>query len=160
MAELMPCPFCGSEAKYVISDHVNSDTTRWHKIMCKDVFGCGAELGDALSGYSPDYEDQVQKLKDKWNRRVVNILLGLTPFIPIISRDDVRPVEWIPVTDRLPDAEPGDVSERVLVTDGKDVAIVEWFNFEECGPFWGYTGFGKDVTHWMPLPAPPEGGEV
>ena len=72
MAELMPCPFCGSEAKYVISDHVNSDTTRWHKIMCKDVFGCGAELGDALSGYSPDYEDQVQKLKDKWNRRVVN----------------------------------------------------------------------------------------
>ena len=72
MAELMPCPFCGSEAKFVISDHVNSDTTRWHKIMCKDAFGCGAELGDALSGYSPDYEDQVQKLKDKWNRRAVN----------------------------------------------------------------------------------------
>lgn len=62
---------------------------------------------------------------------------------------------WIPVTERLPDAEPGDVSEQVLVTDGKCVAIVEWFNFE-CEPFWGYTGFGKDVTHWMPLPEPPK----
>ena len=60
---------------------------------------------------------------------------------------------WIPVTERLPEAQSGNVSERVLVTDGEDVAIVEWFNFEECGPFWGYTGFGKDVTHWMPLPS-------
>ena len=66
--------------------------------------------------------------------------------------------EWIPVTERLPDAELGGASEQVLVTDGKDFAIVAWFNFEVCGPFWGYTGFGEDVTHWMPLPEPPEGG--
>lgn len=69
---------------------------------------------------------------------------------------EVTKSRWIPVTERLPEAAPGDVSERVLVTDGKDVAIVEWFNFEECEPFWGYSGFCKDVTHWAPLPEPPK----
>ena len=70
MDNLKPCPFCGGKAKFVINSHVNSDTTQWHKVMCEDVFGCGAELGDALSGYSPDYEEQVKALKKKWNRRV------------------------------------------------------------------------------------------
>ena len=72
---------------------------------------------------------------------------GARQMIEEAPAADVRPVRWIPVSERLPDAEPGNVSERVLVTDGEDVAIVEWFNFEECGKFWGYTGFGKDVTH-------------
>ena len=69
MDKLKPCPFCGGEAEFVILPHVNSDTTQWHKVMCKDVFGCGAELGYALSGYSPDYEEQVKALKNRWNRR-------------------------------------------------------------------------------------------
>lgn len=58
---------------------------------------------------------------------------------------------WIPVTERFPFAESGDVSEKVLVTDGRDVAIAEWFNFEMYEPYWSYTGMG-DITHWMPLP--------
>jgi len=62
---------------------------------------------------------------------------------------------WIPVTEKLPFAEPGNVSETVLVTDGKCVALAEWFNFEECEPYWSYTGIG-DITHWMPLPEPPK----
>lgn len=72
-----------------------------------------------------------------------------------ITAMDAAMPRWIPVTERLPAAALGDVSERALVTDGEYVAIVEWFNFGECGSFWGYTGFGKDVTHWMPLPQPP-----
>ena len=90
--------------------------------------------------------DAIEKLQgqiDGWIEQERKALLKSVP-------------KWIPVTEALPDAEPGDVSERVLVTDGKDVAIVEWFNFEDCGQFWGYTGFGKDVTHWMPLPEPPK----
>ena len=70
--ELKPCPFCGKSAKLVISDHENGDTTRWHKIMCVDPFGCGAELGDAISGWQPDYEAAVQRLADRWNRRAYN----------------------------------------------------------------------------------------
>ena len=59
---------------------------------------------------------------------------------------------WIPVSERLPEAESGDTSKPVLVTDG---AIAELFNFELCEPYWSYTGIG-DITHWMPLPEPPK----
>ena len=69
MAELKKCPFCGGRAKFVILDYVNQDTTQWHKVMCENVFECGAELGEALSGYSRYYEDQVRELKNRWNRR-------------------------------------------------------------------------------------------
>ena len=64
-----PCPFCGGEAKLYINSHENSDTTHWHKIKCQN-FECGAELGDALSKWSPDYDSQVEKLKERWNKRV------------------------------------------------------------------------------------------
>ena len=96
------------------------------------------------------------------NKLEEEIRLRLKPrFLAICAaRGESSQPRWIPVTERLPDAEYGDVSERVLVTDGKDVAIVEWFSFEECAPFWGYTGFGKDVTHWMPLPEPPKEGQA
>ena len=64
-----PCPFCGGEAKFYVSQHENSDTSRWHKIKCQNP-DCRAEIGDALSGWSPDYDKQVEELKAKWNKRV------------------------------------------------------------------------------------------
>lgn len=70
MDKLKPCPFCGSEAELVVLDHMNSDTTRWHKVMCKNVFGCGAELGSAISSWSCNYEKEVDQLMARWNRRV------------------------------------------------------------------------------------------
>lgn len=72
MEELKPCPFCGKKAELVISKHENSDTTQWHKIMCEDTFGCGAEMGDAISGWQHDYNDAVNRLIDRWNRRTCN----------------------------------------------------------------------------------------
>lgn len=64
--------------------------------------------------------------------------------------------EWIPVTERLPEKEDG----KVLVTDGIQV------NFSYRNHFYrdqGGTlrvpanyGQGMNVTHWMPLPEPPE----
>lgn len=71
MTELKPCPFCGGKARFVISSHENSDTTRWHKVMCEE-WECGASLGTALSGWSPDYNEQVEELKQRWNRRTNN----------------------------------------------------------------------------------------
>ena len=69
--------------------------------------------------------------------------------------DEVAKPRWIPVTERLPFAESGDTSETVMVTDGRSIALAEWFNFEESGTYWSYTGIG-DITHWMPLPEPPK----
>ncbi|MDO4861734.1 MAG: DUF551 domain-containing protein [Eubacteriales bacterium] len=72
----------------------------------------------------------------------------------IIIAEVAKP-RWIPVTERLPEAESGSTSKPVLVTDGDCMAIAEWFNFELCEPYWSYTGIG-DITHWMPLPEPPK----
>lgn len=72
---------------------------------------------------------------------------------------------WIPCSERLPKS----VGNKVLVfCTGEDVNdyvgfghyevfknIVTWYNLETSLPFadWGLT-----VTHWMPLPEPPESG--
>lgn len=86
MDKLKPCPFCGNEAEFVILDHVNGDTTQWHKVKCKDTFGCGAELGDAISFWSATYDKQVDDLISRWNRRPNARNVGLW-----IRREKVRP---------------------------------------------------------------------
>lgn len=67
-----------------------------------------------------------------------------------IPAADVRPVEWIPVTERLPEKD-----GWYLVSDG----FISWtamFLGEKtvwAGNFkFGLTG----ITHWMPLPEPPK----
>lgn len=57
---------------------------------------------------------------------------------------------WIPVTERLPRE-----METVLVTDGKNVG---WsFCVNDYGTMEFYSA--STITHWMPLPEPPEEGE-
>ena len=77
---------------------------------------------------------------------------------------------WIRVADRLPDQhecdaedpmDPGAkymLSDPVLITDGKDFELCEL-----CDGSWGIYSATKNierrVTHWMPLPKPPEEDE-
>ena len=63
--------------------------------------------------------------------------------------------KWIPVTERLPDAE-----KEVYVTDGEYIARAVLLDemFPGDKPCWSYSGLGK-ITHWctqIPLPEPPE----
>ena len=67
--------------------------------------------------------------------------------------------EWISVKDRLPEYSNDGFADAVLVTDGfvQHMAYFvggEW-RFAESGeikePMW------YRITHWMPLPQPPEG---
>lgn len=61
--------------------------------------------------------------------------------------------KWIKCSERMP----GDF-EDVLVTDGGNVEVMWW----DCDGFWDcwaprYSNISSDdVTHWMPLPEPPE----
>lgn len=70
------------------------------------------------------------------------------------GRRDYEP-KWIPVTERLPEAMPGNYSLDVLVTDGEDIAICQYFNGDGLVSMWGYSGIGE-ITHWMPLEEPPK----
>ena len=58
--------------------------------------------------------------------------------------------EWISVKDRLPE-----YGERVLITEG--TAVFE--AYRSASGKWVRMGIGwkENVTHWCPLPEPPEG---
>lgn len=67
-------------------------------------------------------------------------------------------MKWISVSDRLPI--PGDY---VLFTDSVEVFYGWLETYEECEtpvfyschiPF--HTGWPENITHWVPLPLPPE----
>lgn len=60
---------------------------------------------------------------------------------------------WIRVDDRMPTN-----GERVLTVDSEGVMAVYYYDAEWPNAFCGYSGLLKvyNVTHWMPLPEPPE----
>lgn len=66
-------------------------------------------------------------------------------------------MEWISVKDYMP--EPYDTV--LLFEDGKNSQA--WFGHFDCATnemvyyFGGDVRSDKNITHWMPLPAPPEG---
>lgn len=67
------------------------------------------------------------------------------------------PNEWVCVEERLPEQE----NTQVLMTDGECHYISSRNNmvrFLDCEGIFipGKAGAGVKVTHWMPLPAPPE----
>jgi len=84
--------------------------------------------------------------------------MGVWQMIRDFQSADVAPMEWIPVTERLPDFEGCllCMSKTAFGLSGQDVL------YYEDGEF-SYNGIdkleGETVTHWMPLPEPPKDGE-
>ena len=69
--ELMNCPFCGRKAELFIGKEM-SDTSRVHKLRCS-YLNCMV-IENSLSGCSPNYKEQVEKMKDDWNTAVTAII--------------------------------------------------------------------------------------
>ena len=70
---------------------------------------------------------------------------------------------WIPCSERLPDLIPCKAgtaySEKVIVwITGRKAMVCVWDGKDWLVPSGFWEVWGKDVTHWMPLPEPPEEG--
>ena len=61
-------------------------------------------------------------------------------------------MEWISIKERYPET-----SDIVLVSDGEEVAPMRYFGQYKGSDDWSsYFHNVLDVTHWMPLPEPPQ----
>ena len=95
-------------------------------------------------------------IKAECSPKVAAYLIDAVATIPAA---DVRPVKWIPVTERLPEK-----MQYVLVRyQNNDMAVASWFGGDEHIRFWrAMTDEGwcadcdTEPTHWMPLPEPPK----
>ena len=80
--------------------------------------------------------------------------------------DTKKPTEWIPVSERLPDAEYGEGDSVLCCTELGLMYILYWHGGNWCVPtgephIWvnHKTGWHDRVIAWMPLPTPYKGGE-
>ena len=87
----------------------------------------------------------------------VRAVFDTAPSVEVVERP-----RWIPVTERLPKDEKdvlayyGFKHDGVL-SDQRFIGTLCYFRFDP-NPHWQHEGQGKlTVTHWRPLPEPPEG---
>ena len=157
MSELKPCPFCGSPA---YSYHDN----------CIDFAGVKCDLGGCVCADILITENNwnTRPIEDDLRKRIAELEAESERFTvhsDIERQDDKSPNDtqtqtivygkWIPVSERLPEVYrdgDGEFIPFLVCENDKDYpyrAIYDGLN-------WGDGMFVADVTHWMPLPKPPE----
>lgn len=102
------------------------------------------------------------------NSNLCKHIAGGTRTLASPACEDFDPgLRWIPVTERLPDAPEDTVDEhgmRLFTPTGRYLAVVKKTNavcelgYTYCNKaFWYGNSLNEvEVTHWMPLPEPPE----
>lgn len=92
---------------------------------------------------------------------------GVTGVIESFPAADVKPMKWIPVTERLPEERINpntrDFEYVLCVTIWGDVRPFKYGTpiGQKEAHFWNGAGYvDAYVTHWMPLPEPPKDGET
>ena len=140
--ELRPCPFCGEKATLDYSVLPN----RKHWFITCDC--CGMMYQYTLS--------QRKYVKDGWNTRPIEDALNAR----IAELEAER--RWIPVSERLPElGSPilfyDSILERInkgtCTAKNSDNTNLHWFTDDDLFYFGDRSEY---ITHWMPLPNPPE----
>lgn len=80
------------------------------------------------------------------------------PDMPPVQPAPVVPGKWIPVSERMPPRIPGTSIEYLVYETLNDNVQHDYWNVPEgdrsCQAFWNH--YGDSVTHWQPLPEPPQ----
>ena len=102
--------------------------------------------------------DVREKLVELLDRFVYDELYSNGDIAAKLIADGVTVQEWIPVTERLPE-----LGERVICTDGYAVFEQYRVGLSCVYGMWDRGGLKSPmqvVTHWMPMPQPPKGGNM
>ena len=110
---------------------------------------------------------RLRKLANQWKHNDVagfNLIFDACDTIEALSakvRAADRPTEWIPCSERMPDAEYGEGDSVLCCTETGLMYILYWDGGNWCVPtgephIWvnHKTGWHDRVIAWMPLPEP------
>ena len=128
--ELKPCPFCEGAAGL----HNNTAKSAYW-VECSEP-NCGFYSRNTVS---PRVSIEV------WNTRPTEVALRA-------ELAELREANrWIPVEERLPEA-----GVKAIATDGDHVDMA-LYDYNNEWDWWVPIGNAdEEITHWRPLPAPPE----
>lgn len=118
---LKPCPFCGSK-RIIIYDRGSNKGKFAICMECK------------VSTNVADREEDAVYL---WNKRAEELRSNC---------EVLRSMQWIPVTERLPEDEEI-YAVRVILKNGR----VNWNRAWYDGMTWHGSGMVPEVTHWMKI---------
>lgn len=99
-------------------------------------------------------EEDKRKMTLELAKEYIDACMTLLPQLAADYRKAMEERRWISVSERLPE------EVQVVLVSGTSENDLRRKGYE-CG--WLINGdwtcwFTKNITHWMPLPAPPEGG--
>ena len=100
-----------------------------------------------------DFASAVQEAADaieELSKENESLGKDLTSAVELLKKK--RKPKWIPVTERLPE------KDTNVIANTKDFGVCETLFYDEThwyDPVEVYANYGT-VTHWMPLPSPPE----
>lgn len=108
-------------------------------------------------------EEFMQQYKLTDTQQVYTNGTELVPISRMKQWFEAHEQRWIPCGERMPDLIPCKAgtaySEKVIVwTTGRKAMLCVWDGKDWFVPNGFWEMCGKDVTHWMPLPEPPEAG--
>jgi len=142
MSKLKPCPFCAGEAGLTkTTRHGNGgcDLFTW-RIKCKR---CGI-MGPTHDDKAIRDDDGIRLIED--GRKI------------LINKWNKRPNPWISVKDMLPKEKGYYIVGNYCNTGEEHFYSEHSFGFWD-GSNWGYIKSQMqldEITHWMPLPGPPQ----
>ncbi len=112
-----------------------------------DVSTCDADLGNRYFGTVTEALEL-----DTAKNGYILLVQDAEPNFDINGNSPVTPDGWISCSERMPDN-----NHDVLFFDVWGYIRIGWFSADDWSWFTSDDGCCMEVTHWMPLPEPPQG---